>query len=856
MRALAVTTAWTLFLSTALLGRTPQATPPYPPSSVITGVTWDFSSIVQLCPGSDNWPITWSDDDHQYTSWGDGGGFGGTNSDGRVSLGFARVEGGATNYTGINVWGGKNPENPATFGGKSYGIISVRGILYAWWGGGSDNTFTAETRMLISTDKSKTWTQSSWKFVRADNLYGGSFLNFGRDNAGARDNFVYSYFPRGSSWGLHKPGRVDLARVPNDKIMDKAAYQWFAGLDGSGNPTWSATLANRQHAFEDPNGVRTTSVTYDPGLGRYLLTNQHTQVGTGSGTNQFGIFEAPEPWGPWRTVTYETNWAGGNGNISFYFAPKWFSPDGKDFTMIYTKADHWGSIRGRFTTSSSGNAPPSTTITSPTAGATFTDPASIRIDAVASDDGSVLQVEFRVDGAVVGSDTTSPYSFTWNNVGAGTYSLTTRATDDQGATGLSGPVSVTVNSPGPSPPAAPSTLTAAAASATRIDLSWQDNSNDETGFRIERATGAGPLTVTLQNYAGTNTPPTVESAGSLDSFQVNALVVNDRGHVWMSVPPSLSGSARLLTARDDRQDPPVGSIYTLDVSAPCTIFLPLDPRYGGAPTPWMDASWTDSGMTCDSSALSGWKIWQKSIAAAESVSLGVDTAVRDGVCYAFVGGGTWTEIAMTGASATSYSDTGLTGGTTYFYCVRATNAAGDSPYSNTASDTTPLSGPDIDNDGLPDTWENAYFGDLSQTAGGDFDADGLTNLQEYNAGTDPTRPDSDDDGLTDAEELLTYGTDPLSMDTDGDGIEDYAEVTFGLDPLDLDQDNDGVTDGLNDWNNNGIDNQTEANSGNSPGTPPSASPPPSGGGSGGSGCGGTGLEVLGALGLALLRRRR
>ena len=48
---------------------------PYPPSAVITGVTFDWSTHVRLAPGSDNWPITWADDDHQYTCWGDGGGF-------------------------------------------------------------------------------------------------------------------------------------------------------------------------------------------------------------------------------------------------------------------------------------------------------------------------------------------------------------------------------------------------------------------------------------------------------------------------------------------------------------------------------------------------------------------------------------------------------------------------------------------------------------------------------------------------------------------------------------------------------------------------------------------------------------
>jgi hypothetical protein len=47
---------------------------------------------------------------------------------------------------------------------------------------------------------------------------------------------------------------------------------------------------------------------------------------------------------------------------------------------------------------------------------------------------------------------------------------------------------------------------------------------------------------------------------------------------------------------------------------------------------------------------------------------------------------------------------------------------------------------DSDQDTLPDWWEMKYFHDLNQTADGDYDHDGYTNLQEYAAGTDPTKP--------------------------------------------------------------------------------------------------------------------
>src|SRR5262245_3667829 len=66
---------------------------PYPPSNIISGLQWDWSTHRKLAPGSDLWPVTWASDGNLYAAWGDGGGFGGTDSDGRVSMGFARLEG-------------------------------------------------------------------------------------------------------------------------------------------------------------------------------------------------------------------------------------------------------------------------------------------------------------------------------------------------------------------------------------------------------------------------------------------------------------------------------------------------------------------------------------------------------------------------------------------------------------------------------------------------------------------------------------------------------------------------------------------------------------------------------------------
>ncbi|MCF7785888.1 MAG: thrombospondin type 3 repeat-containing protein [Prosthecobacter sp.] len=66
---------------------------------------------------------------------------------------------------------------------------------------------------------------------------------------------------------------------------------------------------------------------------------------------------------------------------------------------------------------------------------------------------------------------------------------------------------------------------------------------------------------------------------------------------------------------------------------------------------------------------------------------------------------------------------------------------------------------DANQNGIPDVWELQMFGNLNQIAGGDFDQDGLTNLAEYQAGTDPAKIDTDGDGVSDGDEVA-QGTDP------------------------------------------------------------------------------------------------
>jgi|GEM_PF-2977424 len=91
---------------------------------------------------------------------------------------------------------------------------------------------------------------------------------------------------------------------------------------------------------------------------------------------------------------------------------------------------------------------PTASIDSPANGAQFTTPANITINASPSkNDGSIVLMEFFQGSTKLAEDRATPYTFTWGNVPAGTYTLTVRDTDNQGRKTTSGAVTITVSDP-------------------------------------------------------------------------------------------------------------------------------------------------------------------------------------------------------------------------------------------------------------------------------------------------------------------------------------------------------------------------------------------------------------------------
>jgi endoglucanase len=148
------------------------------------------------------------------------------------------------------------------------------------------------------------------------------------------------------------------------------------------------------------------------------------------------------------------------------------------------------------------NTPPTVTLTSPTSGATFAQGAAVSLAATASDaDGSINRVEFRVDGTLVNSDTTAPYSFSATGLASGNHTAQATAVDNgtPAASASSASVSFTIQggTTTPSIVANPATLNVAsgASGTSSIRLSAAPASGVTVSVTLTRA-GSTAITAT------------------------------------------------------------------------------------------------------------------------------------------------------------------------------------------------------------------------------------------------------------------------------------------------------------------------------------------------------------------------
>ncbi|MBI3971090.1 MAG: DUF4185 domain-containing protein [Chloroflexi bacterium] len=333
---------------------------PYPPSPALALAAVSEAATRRDDLDGDDWPITWADDDDLYAAYGDGWGCRPIEKDTKHNTGLVRLLGTAEDFRGEEVpvpWFGRGAENPNF---KGCGLLSAGGVLYHFVRYQSSvDPATGKrqqiaSKLIWSTDHGHTWENADAYapdaramclfFDEPDHAFHSpAFLQAGRDYVLAQDEYVYVYSPREDRRRAND--RLDLARVAREHVADRAAYEFFAGLDGGDGghrPRWTRDVAARHPVFAFDGHVNSGDVVYNAPLGRYLLATCTGDFAPGEkdGTpSSLAFFDAPHPWGPWTAVGYVPQWGTGRGGDLRYdprLPVKWLSDDGLAATLIYS----------------------------------------------------------------------------------------------------------------------------------------------------------------------------------------------------------------------------------------------------------------------------------------------------------------------------------------------------------------------------------------------------------------------------------------------------------------------------------------------------------------------------------------
>jgi hypothetical protein len=319
-----------------------------PKSTVIKGFRWTGERIGYPEPDikGDTFPMTWGEDGDIYAAAGDPL-WGETIS----GLDVQKFTGGPedyiiTKYNHMNDyagWGGNGP--------KPTGMICVEGVLYLAFQNFRPGGVTPHSNQSQSGCDAHIvrcvprWNQWYPSFPAIEKpmfpvyKFGGpSFINFGQNNGGARDGYVYAV----SSDQWDNGSNVRLGRVPKDRIADGHYWEFVCAFGADGAPAWHRSLDDAIPVLSIHRFIGLPEMLYLAGIKRYLFLTWRLRedFNPDKGTDLL-ILDAPEPWGPFTLVHYEEHWQGQEFNPYNPRVPlKWMAADGRSGWMQFS--GNWG----------------------------------------------------------------------------------------------------------------------------------------------------------------------------------------------------------------------------------------------------------------------------------------------------------------------------------------------------------------------------------------------------------------------------------------------------------------------------------------------------------------------------------
>jgi hypothetical protein len=175
-----------------------------------------------------------------------------------------------------------------------------------------------------------------------------AFVGFGPGYTGVPERFGEYVYAISNDENWESGNHVFLARVPRERVLERAAWQFYEGGGQIGRPQWTDEEDEARPILSDPGHVGHPTMTYNAGLGRFLLlfgsdvvphsyatprafarANWHRQ-------RELQIYEGPAPWGPWQLVHYEPSWEGEHVAYLPQLPSKWLSADGLQGTLLFS----------------------------------------------------------------------------------------------------------------------------------------------------------------------------------------------------------------------------------------------------------------------------------------------------------------------------------------------------------------------------------------------------------------------------------------------------------------------------------------------------------------------------------------
>ena len=409
---------------------------------------------------------------------------------------------------GLQWFGACHTASAAQTLATSWGSDVFRAAMYVDEGGYLSNPTGIKTQVDNITD----WSAASGMYCIIDwhtlnpgdpNNHTAEAINFFRQEAqrnAGKKHVIYEICnePNGVSWSSIKTYAEQV--IPVIRQYDPEAIILVGTPNWSGtpadvvsNPLTGANAYNIMYTFHFYAGSHYTQSYIDGVLGSIPLfvsewgtsnysgnggndyTNAQNWMNLLAGANTSGIKVS---WCNWSFCDKSESSAALNPGACGNAAWNNTSTSGTWVkNHLLSPADSWAN--GTVT-----NIPPAASIVSPTNNAVFNAPASITINANATDaDGTINKVELFNGTTLLATLTSPPYTYTWTNVAAGTYAITAKATDNSAATTTSTAINITVNAVAANIPPSVS-LTAPANNATftaPANVNFTANATDADG---------------------------------------------------------------------------------------------------------------------------------------------------------------------------------------------------------------------------------------------------------------------------------------------------------------------------------------------------------------------------------------